>query len=246
MAVPAAHAEDCVRTVRAISDFTIHGDAWLWWSRAEGRYARDDDPAVGSVLVFKRSGRLNRGHVSLVSRVVDSRTIEVDHTWLDGAGLKRHMRVRDVSARGDWSRVRVWHDPTDSWGLRTYPTYGFILPDGMEPGNAAPKLEYAVLPTGRGPRAASARPQVADLAPVLPERKPMLQTASLSLPSASLPSTILPPAKPGTAKAAPAGAKAPASRPAVAKAEIAKADAAVRPGRKPHRAAAAQVASADR
>lgn len=125
---------DCVRTVRALSDFTIRGDAWMWWNNAAGMHERDDRPALGSVLVFKRTARMGRGHVSLVSRVINSRTIEVDHTWIAGRGIKRGMEVVDVSPANDWSMVRVWHDPTDQLGQRVYPTYGFILPEGAAAG----------------------------------------------------------------------------------------------------------------
>lgn len=145
---------DCVRTVRAISDFTLQGDAWLWWQRAADVYDRDSRPAVGSVLVFKRSGRLGRGHVSLVSAVVDRRTIEVDHSWISGKGLRRGMRVSDVSANNDWSMVRVWHEPTDQLGQRVYPTYGFILPAGQRGRGdvietSVPAGPYSVTPAGR-------------------------------------------------------------------------------------------------
>ena len=257
MALPSAQAEDCVRTVRALSDFSIRGDAWLWWSRAEGQYARDSEPAVGSVLVFKRSGRLNRGHVSLVSRIVDSRTIEVDHTWLDGQGVQRNMRVIDVSGRGDWSKVRVWHEPSDQLGLRTYATYGFILPDGMQPQDRGPRLEYAVAPAGRGLRAKADRLTVAEHAPLTPARKPLLQTASLtrSAPVAATAgaaaaerttvATVLPAVKPAQRRTETA---APAVR-VTARMEVARADAkpAVLPRRKPNQPAAnRQVASADR
>jgi hypothetical protein len=37
--------------------------------------------------------------------------------------------VIDVSAAGDWSRVKVWYDPVRDLGSSTYPTYGFIYPD---------------------------------------------------------------------------------------------------------------------
>jgi hypothetical protein len=119
---------DCVRTVRALSDFTIRGDAWMWWNNAAGVHERDNRPQAGSVLVFKRTGSMGRGHVSLVSRVVDKRTVLVDHTWIAGRGIKRGMEVVDVSPNNDWSAVRVWHGPTDQLGQRVYPTYGFILP----------------------------------------------------------------------------------------------------------------------
>ena len=146
IAIPAANAQDCVRVVRSISDFSLQGDAWMWWNRAEGRYARDHVPSDGSVLVFKRAGRMQRGHVSLVSNIIDRRTIEVDHSWLDGRGLRRGMRVLDVSPRNDWSMVRVWHEPTAQLGMRVYPTYGFILPNGAKPKRMDPEPRYAPRP----------------------------------------------------------------------------------------------------
>ncbi len=197
---PAA-AEECVRTVRAISDFTIQGDAWLWWDRAAGRYERDRRPALGSVLVFKRSGRLNRGHVSLVSGVIDQRTIEVDHSWLDGRGLRRNMRVVDVSPRNDWSAVRVWHEPSAQMGLRVYAAYGLILPEGqgshgrvMEADASGIDTGFSVTPAGRGgarraPEAArlvqAASPaageaMTATLTVAVPGRKPQLIPASFT------------------------------------------------------------------
>lgn len=161
---------DCVRTVRALSDFTIRGDAWMWWQNAAGQYVRDSRPTAGSVLVFKRTASMGRGHVSLVSKVVDSRTVLVDHTWIAGRGIKRGMQVIDVSANNDWSAVRVWHGPTDQLGQRVYPTYGFIQPDGGKPsgelimavdrGDDAPsaarfdetEAPVAVSPRGRKPQ----------------------------------------------------------------------------------------------
>lgn len=128
-----AKAKDCVRAVRSMSDFTIQGDAWTWWQHSEGTYEHDVRPQAGSVLVFKRTGQLGRGHVSLVSGVIDNRTIEVDHTWLRSGQIRRGMTVIDVSPNNDWSEVRVWNEPTDQLGTRTYPTYGFVLPSGAEP-----------------------------------------------------------------------------------------------------------------
>ena len=37
--------------------------------------------------------------------------------------------VVDVSEANDWSKVRVWWDPTASMGISIYPTYGFITPE---------------------------------------------------------------------------------------------------------------------
>lgn len=155
VALPAS-AEDCVRVVRSISSFDIRGDAWTWWTSAEGDYNRAHAPARGSVMVFKKTGRLSRGHVSLVSAVLNDRTVLVDHSWLGGRGLRRGMRVEDVSPRNDWSQVRVWHEPARQMGQRVYPIYGFIMPRGMapdmrQPDIRQPDLRFAVAPRGRAP-----------------------------------------------------------------------------------------------
>lgn len=201
--VPAtAQAEDCVRVVRAISDFTIQGDAWTWWAHSSGRYAQSTQPAAGSVLVFKRSGRLNRGHVSLVSRVVDRRTIEVDHSWLGGRGLRRDMRVVDVSAHNDWSAVRVWHEPGDTLGMRSYPTYGFILPHGARPQQVEPETRLVVAPAGRATRATmrlqTAQLEAPHVAPtVRPAHKPSAVFTTVAQNDAA-PLSITPRRKPST------------------------------------------------
>ena len=251
----AAQDGDCVRTVRAISDFTIRGDAWKWWDRAAGQYDRDKQPALGSVLVFKRTGRLNRGHVSLVSNVIDRRTIEVDHTWLDGTGLRRNMRVVDVSPHNDWSAVRVWHEPSDQLGLRVYASYGFILPEGqpargrvMDARDSGIDTGFTVTPTGRGAAKrdadktrllqASAKPHMV----AVPGRKPQILTASYT---------------PASAKAAPVKAedtvvsvlpRRKPTVPGVAKDAAVKGDVAsveglrtVMPGRKPGSGAVAEL-----
>ncbi len=239
----AAQDGDCVRTVRSISDFTIRGDAWTWWDHAAGQYDREHRPAVGSVLVFKRTGHMRRGHVSLVSAVIDRRTIEVDHSWLDGDGLRRGMRVVDVSRNNDWSSVRVWHEPTDQLGLRVYAAYGFIMPEGEEAPRSGRMLDagdrgmdqgFASSPRGRskatGPRMleASLHPQKG-LSVSVPGRKPQsLPTTAVASHAPQKPQrmdvAVLPSRKPASAHAAPvtvAEVSSPGSRRTVA------------PGRKP-------------
>lgn len=189
-AVSTAAAQDCVRTVRAISDFTIRGDAWTWWNHAAGVYDRESHPAIGSVLVFKRTGHMRRGHVSLVSAVIDRRTIEVDHTWINGDGIRRGMRVVDVSRNNDWSSVRVWHEPTDQMGMRVYASYGFIMPEGegeapksraLDAGDRGMDTDFSVAPSGRskahtsGPRLMEASLNNAHRA--MPSLKPRVAVA---------------------------------------------------------------------
>ncbi|MEI8396942.1 MAG: CHAP domain-containing protein [Rhodospirillaceae bacterium] len=123
-------AQMCVRYARMLTSFDIRGDAWTWWQGAAGRYQRGIRPVAGSILVFKRTGHLHYGHVSTVSSIINRRTILVDHSWLEGDVLHRNMKVIDTSPNNSWSSVRVWYEPSDHLGLRTYPTFGFIYPRG--------------------------------------------------------------------------------------------------------------------
>lgn len=124
---------NCVDFVRTEAAFELSGNAWMWWKRAEGRYGRGSEPRVGSVLVFKAAGAMRHGHISLVSAVLDRRTVAIDHAnWAPRGGAKgrveRGVLVRDVSPRNDWTEVQVWYAPAATYG-RTNPTYGFIYPD---------------------------------------------------------------------------------------------------------------------
>ena len=119
----------CVPYARQISKVSIRGDAWTWWSSAEGRYGRASTPKVGAVLVLKRARRLRLGHIAVVTRILGRREIIVDHAnWLNRGRLHLGTPVRDVSANNDWSAVRVWYTPGNQYGVRSYPAHGFIYP----------------------------------------------------------------------------------------------------------------------
>jgi CHAP domain len=118
----------CAPFARALTGVALSGDAAGWWDAAAGRYARTSRPDEGAVLVFRRTARLQSGHVSVVSRVLDARRIHViQANWMPGE-LDEDQLVVDVSERNDWSAVRVWYPPGDQLGSHTYPTYGFVLP----------------------------------------------------------------------------------------------------------------------
>ncbi len=120
---------ECVPYARRVSNVSIRGDAWTWWRSAAGRYGRDGMPAVGSILVLKRTGRLRYGHVAVVSQVLNSREILLDHAnWLNRGQIHKNLPVRDVSPNHDWSVVRVWYAPGNTLGKRMYPVYGFVHP----------------------------------------------------------------------------------------------------------------------
>ncbi len=122
----------CVPYARTRSGIALRGDAWQWWAAADGRYPRGQRPAPGAVLVLARSSRLREGHVAVVREVVSAREIRVDHAnWASGALRGRvalDQPVLDVSARNDWTAVRVWYPRTASLGATVFPAHGFIMP----------------------------------------------------------------------------------------------------------------------
>jgi hypothetical protein len=120
---------DCAPFARALSGIRLSGAAADWWRQADGRYARGTSPAVGSVLVLRRSGRVPSGHVAVVSQVVGRRQILVTQANWVHHRVSEDQPVIDVSAENDWSMVRVWWPPTDEMGITEYPAYGFILAD---------------------------------------------------------------------------------------------------------------------
>jgi len=120
----------CVPFVRSVTGMDVKGNAANWWANAAGLYARGAQPEAGSVLNFRATGRMRLGHVAVVSRVINSREVEIDHAnwWGPGAGkggVSRAIPVIDVSENNDWSQVRVGLGHSGDFGS-VYPTYGFI------------------------------------------------------------------------------------------------------------------------
>ena len=116
----------CAPFARVLTGIALRGDAADWWQAAAGHYQRGPRPEIASVLVFRRTARLPSGHVSVVSRVLDARHIDViQANWVPGE-LDEDQLVVDVSARNDWTEVRVWYPPTGQLGSHAYPAYGFI------------------------------------------------------------------------------------------------------------------------
>ncbi|WP_226382021.1 CHAP domain-containing protein [Falsiroseomonas ponticola] len=121
----------CVPFARMATGMNISGDARMWWHNAAGTYARGNTPERGSILAFTASGGMARGHVAVVSRVVNSRTIHIDHANWGGPGIRRGAVMRgvvviDASDRNDWTAVRVQVGHNDDAFGRTYSTHGFI------------------------------------------------------------------------------------------------------------------------
>ncbi len=119
---------ECAPYAREVSGLQLYGDAASWWDKAAGRYQRSAEPSPGAVLVFRRSGRLPSGHVSVVAGLTSRREILVTQAnWVHGR-VARSEPVVDVSPGNDWSAVRVWWEPAGQLGTTAYPTFGFIAP----------------------------------------------------------------------------------------------------------------------
>ena len=119
----------CVPYARQISGIMVPGNAWQWWNHAEGVYARGDLPEPGSVLNFRANGRMQLGHVAVVTQVVNAREVKVDQAnWPSGGyygAVSHNVAVVDVSEANNWSAVRVQLGHGSEFGS-VYPTYGFI------------------------------------------------------------------------------------------------------------------------
>ena len=115
----------CVPFARENTGIELTGNAVNWWDNAAGIYERGARPEVGSILNFRRTGRMRLGHVAVVSNVVDSHTVQIDHANWSGRGVvTRNVTVVDVSPSNDWSAVRVALGNGEFGSV--YPTYGFI------------------------------------------------------------------------------------------------------------------------
>lgn len=114
----------CVPFARVASGVDIHGNARTWWGKAAHRYDRGHEPKVGAVMAFRPTRRIPLGHVAVVSKVVSPREILVDQANWHRNKVSLGMAVIDVSARNDWSKVRVESRP-DRFGS-IYPVDGFI------------------------------------------------------------------------------------------------------------------------
>lgn len=121
----------CVPFARAVSGIEIRGDAATWWGQTGATYPKGKVPVSGSVLNFRSTSKMPRGHVAVVSAVISPRKILVDHAnWVTNR-ITLDTVVIDVSEKNDWSAVRVANQ-SNSFG-RVYPTYGFIYrPRGDE------------------------------------------------------------------------------------------------------------------
>lgn len=129
----------CVPYARQLSGIQIYGDAHTWWRQARFAYQRGNMPQVGGVLSLKSHGKMQLGHVAVVSEIIDDRNILLNHAnWSPINGrrgqIERNVAAVDVSERGDWSRIKIWYAPIGGLGKTAYPVNGFIYPNEKLPG----------------------------------------------------------------------------------------------------------------
>jgi hypothetical protein len=119
---------NCALYARAETGVALYGAAGGWWDQAQGRYARGHVPAVGAILVFRRTPHMPSGHVAVVSRVVNPREILVDHANWHRGTVSRDMSVIDTSPNHDWTEVAVKNARSGKYG-RDNPAFGFVYPE---------------------------------------------------------------------------------------------------------------------
>src|SRR6516165_6085 len=137
-----SRAANCALYARAETGVALYGSAGGWWDEAAGRYERGQVPALGAILVFKRTRQIASGHVAVVARIISTREILVDHAnWYHGT-VSRGMSVIDTSPDHDWTSVAVINPPSGTHG-RDYPTYGFVYP------RSGPREIVEIRDTGR-------------------------------------------------------------------------------------------------
>jgi hypothetical protein len=120
----------CVPYARFISGIGLRGDAWTWWEKASGIFARGNEPEPGAVLSFPGTERMPLGHVAVVTQVLTTRKILIDHAnWPNAVvrhgAISRDIEVVDVSPTNDWTEVRVQFGEGGPLGS-VYPVNGFI------------------------------------------------------------------------------------------------------------------------
>lgn len=114
----------CVPFARNATGVSLRGNATTWWHKAKGVYDRGSKPQIGAVMNFRGSRKMPMGHVAVVSNILDARTIQIDHAnWVRNK-VTLDQTVIDVSAKNDWSEVRVVN--ADGSLGRTNPVWGFI------------------------------------------------------------------------------------------------------------------------
>lgn len=172
----------CVPYARELSGIQIYGDAHTWWNQAAGRYERGDEPRVGAVMAFVPHGGMRLGHVAMVSQVIDSRTVLLDHAnWSPINGrrgqIERDVKAVDVSPANDWSQVRVWYGPIQALGTSVWPVHGFIYGEQAR----FPETRLAAAPLSR---VAPSPPAPARLHSAAPSRTFLNAFAGLAKPAA--------------------------------------------------------------
>lgn len=95
-----ASAMECVEYCQRNGFSNVSGNAYQWWDNAAAKgYKRGQKPYVGAVLVWKKES-LPYGHVAVVSELLDSRNIKVNHAnWPEDGQIRLGVLVTDTSTQ---------------------------------------------------------------------------------------------------------------------------------------------------
>ncbi|WP_428332043.1 CHAP domain-containing protein [Novosphingobium sp.] len=161
---------ECVPFARQASGIQLFGDAHTWWDQADGQYTRGHVPSPGAVMSFRPHGAMRLGHVAMVSRVIDTRTVLLRHSNWSPIGGRRgqaelDVRAVDVSDANDWSEVRVWYAPIGDLGTTRWPVNGFIYKHGARPPLLSARTTLAQADAPRVTRLVAMRPAAAAARP---------------------------------------------------------------------------------
>src|SRR5262249_773741 len=86
----------CVPYAPFMSGIGLRGDAWTWWDKAAGIYARGNHPEPGAVLSFPGIERMPLGHVAVVTQVLTARKILIEHANWPNAFVRHGAISRDI------------------------------------------------------------------------------------------------------------------------------------------------------
>ena len=179
---------ECVPYARQASGIQLFGDAHTWWDQADGQYVRGHVPQPGAVMSFRPHGGMRLGHVAMVSKVIDTRTVLLRHSNWSPVGGRRGLaeldvRAVDVSPANDWSEVRVWYAPIGDLGTTRWPVNGFIYKHGIY--KQGPRKNEPPLLSARTALAQADTPHLTRLSAMRPAPIPASIPASISAPGSA-------------------------------------------------------------
>ena len=122
-AAPAAlldYVGECVPFARAASGIQLYGDAWTWWTAADGKYERGTKPREGAVLGMEEALSPEQALTLYLAHPLDltrTRSLTVagdaDLCLLATSWQEARANLSDVRVRATLIAGRLVHDRVD-------------------------------------------------------------------------------------------------------------------------------------